>query len=194
MSGLGSVPLPAAAHRSGLSAVRPAGGTPRAGDGFADSAAIAVALERAFGRDSVLSIAYRPVVLDSASLAEISMATRSPFADDTLRAYVCRRGNRLAGYGIVDNVNGKSRDITYLLALTPEGEVASVEILVYRESHGGEIAAPAFRNQFRGKRPGDPLAPGRDIQTISGATISSRSVTAGVAKLLAAFDRVKGRI
>lgn len=152
------------------------------------------ALAGFFGGDSALRIVPRPIVLDSADRAEIAKYSKSPFADDTLRLYVCRKGKDTAGYGIVDDVRGKSRDITYMVVLKPGGTVASVEILVYRESHGGEVATSAFREQFVGKKPGDPMSAGRDIRTISGATISSRSVTAGVAKLLAAFDRVRGRI
>jgi hypothetical protein len=166
---------------------------PPPGDGFGDFAAVREALGRVFGGGDYIRVAYQPVVLDSAARAAVARSSRSPFADDTLRIYVCHRGAALAGYGIVDNVKGKSRDITYMLALGPDGAVASLEILVYRESHGGEVAAPAFRGQFRGKKAGDRLAAGRDIQLISGATISSRSVTAGAAKLLAAFDLVRER-
>jgi len=167
---------------------------PAPGDRFADETAVRGALEGIFGRDGAISVVPRPIVIDSTGRAAISKVSKSPFADDTLRIYVCRKGDSLAGYGIVDNVRGKSRDITYMLILNAAGEVASVEILIYRESHGGEVAGSAFRDQFSGKKSGDRLVAGRDIKTISGATISSRSVTAGVAKLLAAFDRVRGRI
>ncbi len=164
------------------------------GDGFAGEAAVRGVLEGIFGRDGAVTVVARPIVLDANDRGEIAKTSKSPFADDTLRVYVCRNGNAIAGYGIVDNVRGRSRDITYMLVLNPDGEVASVEILVYRESHGGEVAGSAFRDQFSGKKPGDPLVSGRDIKAISGATISSRSVTAGVAKLRAAFARVRERI
>src|SRR6185503_4502798 len=157
-------------------------------------------LERVFGDDGVaggdttLRIVPRPILLDSGDRAGIARTSVSPLADDTLRLYVCRKGKAVAGYGILDNVRGQSRQITYLLALDTAGVVVSVEILAYRESHGGEVASPGFRDQFRGKKPGEPLSPGRDIKMISGATISSRSLTAGVAKLLAAFSTVRRRI
>ncbi len=163
-------------------------------DGFVDHPAVRVALVKALGGDTSLSVAARPMLLDSADRAGIAERSNSPLVDDTLRMFVCRRSGAIAGYGLLDNVRGKSRDITYLLVLDTLGAVVSVEILVYRESHGGEISATAFREQFRGKQPGDRLIPGRDIKTISGATISSRSVTSGVAKLLAAFGRVRERI
>ena len=173
-----------------------AAGTPR-GDGFAPDSLVRRALERVFARgDSAsLAIAYRPLTLDSATMRPIAAAARSPFPDDTLRVYACRRGSdSTSGYGVLDNVRGKSRDITYLVALTPAGEVSAVEVLVYRESHGGEVASPVFTGQFAGKKPGDRLMPGRDVRTISGATISSRAIAGGVARVLAAFSAVKGRL
>lgn len=167
---------------------------PPRGDGFVDTSAVRDALVNVFGGDTSLSVASRPVVLDSSERAGIAARSASPLVDDTLRVFVCRRAGSVAGYGLLDNVRGKSRAITYLVVLDTLGVVVSLEILAYRESHGGEISATAFRDQFRGKKPGDRLHPGRDIKTISGATISSRSVTTGVAKLLAAFGIVRERI
>lgn len=180
-----------AAHPGAAPATAPPALPP--GDGVAADSVVTSALRKAFSAAGTVTVEYRPVVVDSGLRAAASAASRSPFADDTLRLYACLRGDSLAGYGVMDNVRGKSRDITYLVALTPAGEVSAVEILVYRESHGGEVATAAFRDQFRGKRPGDRLVPGRDIRTISGATISSRSITSGVARLVAAFAHLRGR-
>jgi H+/Na+-translocating ferredoxin:NAD+ oxidoreductase subunit G len=55
---------------------------------------------------------------------------------------------------------------------------------VYREPYGGEVAYDAWRRQFRGKSSDDALQVGRDIRTISGATISVNAVTLGVRRAL----------
>jgi Na+-translocating ferredoxin:NAD+ oxidoreductase RnfG subunit len=60
-----------------------------------------------------------------------------------------------------------------------------VDILVYREPYGGEVAYDAWRRQFRGKSALDRLEVGKDIRTISGATISVNAVTLGVRRALA---------
>jgi len=134
------------------------------------------------------------ITLADSEIAAVGKISKSPFPDDTLRIFTCRSADTLTGYGILDNVMGKSRFITYLLIVHPDGETAGLDILVYRESHGGQVSHNAFRQQFAGLRPGDPMVPGRDIRTISGATISSRAVTAGVSRLLSAFALVSGRI
>jgi len=62
-----------------------------------------------------------------------------------------RTADQVHGWLIVDQVLGKSELITYALALDAAGAVTSVEVLDYRESHGGEIRLPAWRRQFAGK-------------------------------------------
>lgn len=104
------------------------------------------------------------------------------------RIYEARSGGGQIGWLIVDQVLGKHEMITYALALAPDGEVRSVEILDYRETYGGEIRGPAWRRQFTGKRAGHSLKLGKDIHNISGATLSSRHVTDGVRRLLVTYQ------
>jgi Na+-translocating ferredoxin:NAD+ oxidoreductase RnfG subunit len=97
---------------------------------------------------------------------------------------VARAGDKTLGWLIVDQVIGKSELITYALALDSAGAVLSVEVLDYRESHGGEIRLPAWRKQFVGKTPADAAALNGEIRNISGATLSCRHLTEGVQRLL----------
>jgi hypothetical protein len=95
-----------------------------------------------------------------------------------------RRAGALLGYAEVDNVMGKDQPITYLVAVDSSLHLLDVDILVYREPYGGEVAYEPWRRQFRGKQPGETLQVGREIRGISGATISVNAVTAGIRKLL----------
>lgn len=92
------------------------------------------------------------------------------------------------GWLLVDRVLGKHELITYAVALDPTGAVKGVEILDYRETYGGEIRNPRWRQQFVGKRSGAALRLGGDIRNISGATLSSRHVTDGVRRLLTTYQ------
>ena len=73
----------------------------------------------------------------------------------------------------------------YGVALSSEGEVMGVEILNYRETHGDEVRRGEWRDQFTGKTLEEPLKLGRDIDNISGATLSCRNLTDGIRRLLA---------
>lgn len=95
------------------------------------------------------------------------------------------RADSLLGFAVVRNVTGKDQPITFLVAVDPGNVLKDVDVLVYRESYGGEVAYDAWRRQFRGKSATDPLQVGRDIRIISGATISVNAVTLGVRRALA---------
>jgi Na+-transporting NADH:ubiquinone oxidoreductase subunit NqrC len=92
------------------------------------------------------------------------------------------------GWFVLDEVYGKHEFITYAVALDATGAVRGVEILEYRETHGGQIVNPKWRAQFLGKRHGAPLQFNRDIQNISGATLSCKHVTEGVRRVLAIHE------
>lgn len=108
--------------------------------------------------------------------------------DKVQRVWEVRSGASRAGWFIVDRVLGKHEMITYAVALTPDGAVKRIEILEYRETYGGEIRNPAWRQQFVGKRFGSQVQLGKDIKNISGATLSSRHVTDGVRRLLVTWQ------
>jgi hypothetical protein len=93
-----------------------------------------------------------------------------------------------AGWFVVDEVLGKHELITYAVALDAQGRMRGIEILDYRESHGGEIRDPKWRLQFAGKTARDPLQLDRDIRNISGATLSCRHVTDGIKRILAMYE------
>lgn len=95
------------------------------------------------------------------------------------------RGDSLLGFAKVGNVIGKDEPITFLVAIGPDDHLKDVDILVYREPRGGEVAYEAWRKQFRGKSAADSVRVGKGIRSISGATISVHAVTAGVRRILA---------
>jgi hypothetical protein len=98
----------------------------------------------------------------------------------SLRAWKAWRGAELAGYVFIDEVIGKEDFITYAAGIDPSGRLHSLEILAYRESHGGEIRSEAWRRQFAGRQGLGQLRVQTDIKDIAGATLSCEHVTAGV--------------
>jgi FMN-binding protein len=98
---------------------------------------------------------------------------------------IAQRGGATLGYVVVDEVIGKFELISYAVGIALDGTVKQIEILSYRESHGGEVRLPAWRRQFVGKGAASPLRVGDDIANISGATLSCTHVTDGVRRIVA---------
>ncbi|HWV37046.1 MAG TPA: FMN-binding protein [Vulgatibacter sp.] len=102
--------------------------------------------------------------------------------------YVAYTGERVDGYAVIDDERGQHEPITFGVKLSPAGVVERQEVMVYREKYGEEIVDPRFRAQFVGKGPGDALRAGQDVDVITGATISSRSMAIGVRRAVALLD------
>ena len=108
--------------------------------------------------------------------------------------YIARTKGRVDGYALIDSEVGKTEPITFLTAITPQGEVKEVEVLVYREPIGSEVHDKKFVKQYQGKKISAPLRVGQDIQNISGATMSARAVTHGVKRALSLWTIFYGKL
>jgi hypothetical protein len=111
----------------------------------------------------------------------------------TLSIWRAMRGDTAIGYVFVDDVVGRSDLITYALGIDGSGVLRTIEILSYRESHGGEIRNAAWRKQFADRSGLDELVFKSDIKNISGATLSSEHVTQGVRWLVALWQTALAR-
>jgi Na+-translocating ferredoxin:NAD+ oxidoreductase RnfG subunit len=141
-----------------------------------------------------LAFAARPAAAQDAPPRKLAKSIEHVFGSQTkvdtipvgdARVLRVARGDSLLGFAQVRNVIGRDQPITYLVAIDPASHLLDIDILVYREPYGGEVAYDAWRKQFRGKGSDAPLEVGRDIRNISGATISSHKVTASVHQALA---------
>jgi hypothetical protein len=106
----------------------------------------------------------------------------------SLRAFRALRGEEVLGYVFIDEVIGKEDFITYAAAIDAAGRLGPLEVLSYRESHGGEIRSDAWRRQFAGRADLGALKVQTDIKNIAGATLSCEHVTQGVRWLLALWQ------
>ncbi len=130
------------------------------------------------------------VTLDPELKARIQERAKNRVLFSKIEIHTGIRKGEPMGYAMIHNVKGKVRPITFMLVIEPDGKVQRVEILAYRESHGGEIRHPSFLKQFVGKNVSDPIRNKRDIRNISGATISCRAIADGVRTLVALWEEV----
>lgn len=106
----------------------------------------------------------------------------------SLRAFRALQGDQLLGFVFVDEVIGKEDFITYAAGIDADGRLGALEVLAYRESHGGEIRNEAWRRQFAGRAGLGQLRVQTDIKNIAGATLSCEHVTEGVRWLAALWQ------
>ena len=108
--------------------------------------------------------------------------------------YFAETDSRRDGYAILDEEKGMHDPIDFAVRFTEAGVVDRVEVMVYREAYGDEIRSTRFRAQFGGKTTADSITAGKDIDIVSGASISCRSMAVGVKRdLLVVQAALKSR-
>ena len=121
----------------------------------------------------------------------VAQAAGLPARSAAWRTMTAMKGDVPLGVVVFDAVLGKFELIDYAVGLGTDGKVRNVEILAYRESHGYEVRLPAWRKQFVGKGVEARLRVSEDIANISGATMSSTSVTDGVRRIVAVVSTLR---
>jgi len=141
------------------------------------------------GRESV------PKTLDLADADVVGLSKALGRRVDARRyAYLEVKSEKgLVGYIFILDVIGESRPITFAVGVAADGDLRDIQVMVYREPQGEAIQEKRFRKQFVGKRTKDPITLDKDIDAISGATISSRSATFAARKGLLLAEVVRSR-
>jgi Na+-translocating ferredoxin:NAD+ oxidoreductase RnfG subunit len=110
------------------------------------------------------------------------------FPEEVFEVYIGETSARIDGYALVQNTIGKHKPMTYMVGVDNTGHVLNVELLVFRESRGSEVRTKRFNVQYEGKTVLDPVRINKDIINISGATMSVRSMSAGIKRALVLVD------
>jgi Na+-translocating ferredoxin:NAD+ oxidoreductase RnfG subunit len=117
--------------------------------------------------------------------APVEKALGEPVKKEKYVVFVAKTGARIDGYAVIDDEKGEHQPITFGIKLTPDGRVERTEVMAYREAYGEEIREQRFQKQFAGRPLADARAFRDGVVAISGATISSRSMTIAVRRALA---------
>jgi Na+-translocating ferredoxin:NAD+ oxidoreductase RnfG subunit len=131
------------------------------------------------------------VIFTPQQIAEIEKESDQKVLVRGQQIWKAKNDDKTIGYFVADYVVGKHLMIDYAVALNTDLSVRDVEILQYRETYGGEIRNPDWLKQFIGKTKDSKLELNNDITNIGGATLSSRSVTEGIKRVLITLNVTK---
>ena len=110
------------------------------------------------------------------------------FPEQAFEVYIGETGDKIDGYAMVHNTIGKHKHMTYMVGVDAKGACSDVELLVFREARGSEVGRKRFNVQYEGKTVLDPIRINKDIINITGATMSVRSISAGIKRVLVLVD------
>ena len=81
----------------------------------------------------------------------------------------------------------------YIVVFNTDLILEKAKVLIYREQHGRQIGTVRWLSQFKGMDVADRPELGKEVDGISGATISAKSMTNAVHDLLVALEDVKSK-
>ncbi len=88
------------------------------------------------------------------------------------------------GYIAKQRVTTRSGSFTVKVVMDSNYQIKNAKALEYSAQRGDEVCYPSFSQQFEGKTPDAPIRVGKDIDAVSGATISSRAMADGVRRIV----------
>lgn len=135
-----------------------------------------------------LKLSKKQLKLTPQQRKKIQRRLRRKLPKSGIPYYVGKSQGKTQRYAFILDEKGKHFPITFIVALKPDASVHQVAVMVYREKRGDGVKRRRFLSQFPGKDGEDPIEVNQDIVHITGSTISSWSIAAGVRKAVALLE------
>jgi len=129
-----------------------------------------------------LAVEKKTVTITKEQKKIVQKRLKRKIKENSFTFFIGQKNNQDVGYALILDEQGKHFPMTFIVSLDKNATVEQVAIMVYREKRGDEVKRKRFLNQFKNKGSKDSLEVGDDIIHLTGATISSWSVAAGVKK------------
>ena len=132
--------------------------------------------------------------LDTELKVLVQNKVKQRFYRDKLYYWNISNNDTTIAYALMDNVLGKSMLITFLVILNNEGNILASEVIKYREAYGGEVGNKNWLAQFTHFSDTSDFKLGKNIDGISGATISVNSLSKAIQKIAVLFPQIKDKL
>jgi len=129
-------------------------------------------------------IEKRSYVLTRAQAEAVERLSRTTLDSKLVRLQTAWRGETLLGYFQIDVHNVRTKPEALLIVLDAQGRVAQVRVLAFHEPLDYK-PVQRWYDGFVGKKSGDSLRVGFDVDAVSGATLTTRATTSAVRRVLA---------
>lgn len=96
------------------------------------------------------------------------------------------------GYILSVQTKGYGGPLVIAVGIGKDGKVLGVSSVSSKETMGvgSRVLEPSFLGKYKGKSASDPLEVGRDVQGVTGATITSKAATAAVKAAVEAYRKI----
>jgi Zn-finger domain-containing protein len=145
------------------------------------------AMLHTFGNDA--HITKKNILLDKQQSEQISQKARTKLTTRVYRTFVIRQGDAITGHAVLLNETVRTKNAAVLYMIDAHGRIRTIEVIAFNEPPE-YLPSHVWRGQFEGKDSTHELRVGKDIPTITGATMSARNIADGSRVAMALYDVV----
>ena len=136
-----------------------------------------------------IMIEKKSLILTKAEAKVIQQEAKVKLDSKIIRLYLVKEADKTIGYGVVLKKRIRTKNAAVLYMIDCEKKIKAIEILSFSEPRE-YMPNKAWQSVFAGKSSDDMLIAGKDIPTISGATMSADALSKA-ARLVLAIIKVK---
>lgn len=133
------------------------------------------AMQEHFGKDAIIS--KKNVLLNKAQANKVQKIAKTKLNTKIYRIFFAKKGDEVLGYGVLVNQKVRSKNAVMLYIIQNDA-LQSMEVVAFNEPME-YVPSKEWKEQFRDIETTKHLQLNRDIPTITGATLSARSVVNG---------------
>ncbi|MFQ5604242.1 MAG: FMN-binding protein [bacterium] len=143
------------------------------------------ALQQAFPENA--EVTRKVLFLTDKQVEKIQKLARVKIESKMLTYYIGSKNDTIIGYAFFARDIVRTKLAAFLVVVNPDSSVKYIDILAFHEPFD-YLPTANWLKLFDSKKLKSSLWPNRDIHGISGATLTVRTLTLGVRKILAAFQ------
>ena len=145
------------------------------------------AMKYAYGQESEIS--KKNILLSSQQAARITEEAKVKLDTKIFRIFKAIKADKVLGFGILVNNKVRSKNAVVIYFITPQSILKGIEIIAFNEPDE-YIPSKEWNSQFQNIETTKMLRTSKEIPTITGATLSARSITDSSRVAFALYNEV----
>lgn len=145
------------------------------------------AMKQSYGSET--EIVKKNILLSKVQASKIEKASSTKLGSKIFRVFKATKDSKLLGYGILINKKVRSKNAVVLYFISSESILKSIEIVAFNEPIE-YLPSDRWNSQFEEVPTDKMLRVSKEIPTITGATLSARSITDGSRAAFAFYNEV----
>lgn len=147
------------------------------------------AMELAFGINA--EVVMQSLFPDDIQVARIESLARNRMDSRLFTFYVGKINDHVIGYAAIESHTVRTKPETLMIVLSPTGQLQAVHTLAFHEPPEYQPPRRWYEQLYRLFLP--QLDINRDVQGISGATLSTRAALSSLRKVMAVYQVMLGK-